>query len=516
MRNKTKLLPLAMVAIAANAGNVSTDNRPNIILFMVDDMGWQDTSVPFWTEKTPLNERYETPNMERLANQGMMFTQAYACSVSSPSRVSLISGMNAARHRVTNWTLEKNSSNDYESKVLEFPAWNVNGICQTKGIPQTYQITALPELLKESGYHTIHCGKAHFGAMNTPGENPYHLGFEANIAGSAVGGPASYLGEKNFGNRTDGEKSSPFAIQGLEKYWGKDVFLSEVLTQEAIKELDHSKKLGQPFFLYMAHYAIHIPIEKDKRYYQKYIDKGYSAKDAAYAALIEGMDQSLGNILDWLKKNNQEKNTIIIFMSDNGGYAASNYWRDGKLHMQNAPLNSGKGSAYEGGIREPMIVKWPGKVEANSKCDKYLMIEDFFPTILEMASVKNYKTVQPIDGVSFMPLLLQNGDPSKGRSLYWNYPNNWGVEGPGIGSTCSVRSGDWKLVYYYENGKKELFNIKNDIGEKNDLSATNPSLVKQLSKNLGRFLRKVDAQRPSFKKTGKETPWPDQLVQNNM
>ena len=155
--------------------------RPNIILFMVDDMGWQDTSHPFWREKTALNERYHTPNMERLAAQGMTFTQSYACSVSSPTRVSLMTGMNAARHRVTNWTLHKNRSNDKESANLSFPEWNWNGISQVPGIPFTYEVTALPQLLKNSGYHTIHCGKAHWGAIDTPGENPHHFGFEVNI-----------------------------------------------------------------------------------------------------------------------------------------------------------------------------------------------------------------------------------------------------------------------------------------------------------------------------------------------
>lgn len=153
-----------LIEVSAQQG-VTVDPRPNIVLFMVDDMGWQDTSLPFWVEKTPLNRRYHTPNMERLASEGMMFTQAYACSVSSPSRVSLMSGMNAARHRVTNWTLEKNTSTDRKSPVLDFPAWNVNGICQVDNIPYTYCITSLPQLLKDAGYHTIHCGKAHWGLL---------------------------------------------------------------------------------------------------------------------------------------------------------------------------------------------------------------------------------------------------------------------------------------------------------------------------------------------------------------
>jgi arylsulfatase A-like enzyme len=511
--NKKQLLPLALAPFAALPAQTThqPDNRPNIIVFLVDDMGWQDTSLPFWTQRTPLNERYHTPNMERLASQGMMFTQAYACSVSSPSRCSLFTGMNSARHRVTNWTLQKNKSTDSKSDILQFPEWNVNGICQVSGIPKTYQVTALAQQLKDNGYHTIHCGKAHFGAIDTPGENPCHLGFEVNIAGHAAGGLASYLGEQNFGNNTNGKPASPFAVPGLKDYWGKDTFITEALTIEAKKALDKAKKLQQPFFLYMAHYAVHIPLDKDKRFYEKYRRHGLSENESAYASLIEGMDKSLGDLMDWLEMNNMDKNTIILFMSDNGGFSSDTHWRDAPLHTQNAPLNSGKGSAYEGGIREPMIVKWPGEVKQATKCNDYLIIEDFYPTILEMAGIKKIKAVQPIDGKSFVPMLTETGNTSKNRNLYWNIPNLWGNNGPGIGPTCTVRSGDWKLVYYYESGKKELFNITNDIGEKTNLTEQNPKLVKKLSKKLGSYLRKVDAQRPSFKATGKACPWPDEV-----
>lgn len=325
------------------------------------------------------------------------------------------------------------------------------------------------------------------------------------------GGLASYLGENNYGHTKDGKPYAPNAIPGLEKYWGSDTFATEALTQEAIKALDKAKKYNQPFYLYMSHYAIHIPIDKDKRFYQKYIDKGLTAKEAAYAALIEGMDKSLGDLMDWLEKNGEADNTIVIFMSDNGGLSSEPGWRDGEIHTQNYPLNSGKGSAYEGGVREPMIVRWPGVVKPGSKCDKYLIIEDFYPTILEMAGIRGYKTVQPIDGVSFMPLLKGTGDPSVGRSLFWNCPNIWGNDGPGIGPTCSVRNGDWKLIYYYETGKKELFNITEDIGEHNDVARQHPDIVKRLSGELGTYLRKVDGQRPSFKATGKPVPWPDEI-----
>ncbi|MEG1546216.1 MAG: sulfatase [Bacteroides sp.] len=488
-----------------------TDKRPNIILFMVDDMGWQDTSLPFWTQRTHYNEVYETPNMERLAAKGMMFTQAYAASISSPTRCSLMTGTNAARHRVTNWTLQKDIPTDREDSILEAPNWNLNGVSQVQGTNNVFVGTSFVQLLKNSGYHTIHCGKAHFGAIDTPGEDPHHWGFEVNICGHAAGGLASYLGEENYGYAKDGKTTFLNAIPGLEKYWGTKTFATEALTLEALKALDKAKKYKQPFYLYMSHYAIHIPIDKDMRFYQKYIDKGMTPHEAGYATLIEGMDKSLGDLMNWLEKNGEADNTIIIFMSDNGGLSSSSAWRDGKLHTQNYPLNSGKGSLYEGGIREPMIVSWPGVVAPNSKCNSYLMIEDFYPTILEMARVKNYKTVQPIDGISFMPLLKQVGNTSKGRSLFWNLPNNWGNDGPGISFDCAIRKGDWKLIYYYKTGQKELFNISDDIGEQHNLAAKHPVLVKKLSKELGTHLRKVDGQRPTFKATGKPCPWPDEI-----
>lgn len=505
---KTVLCSAAFLAATALS---PAAERPNIILFMVDDMGWQDTSVPFWTQRTALNNIYHTPNMERLASQGMLFSQAYACSVSSPSRCSLLTGANAARHRVTTWTLERNKPTDRPSNTLQMPSWNYNGIVQTSGVNNTYQATSFVQLLKAAGYHTIHCGKAHWGAIDTPGEDPHHFGFEVNIAGHAGGGLASYLAENNYGHDKNGNPTDLQAIPGLEKYWGTHTFVTEALTLEALKALDKAKEYNQPFFLYMAHYAIHIPVDKDPRFYQKYVNMGLDEREAAYAALIEGMDKSLGDIMTWLDKNGKADNTVIIFMSDNGGLSSSPKWRGGTLHTQNRPLNSGKGSAYEGGIREPMIVRWPGKVAPGSHCNDYLMIEDFFPTILDMAGVKKYKTIQSIDGRSFLPMLTQTGSTAKHRSLYWNYPNQWGNDGPGIGATCSVRQDDWKLIYWYETGKKELYNIPNDIGETHNVAEKHPDIVSRLSKNLGKYLRKVNAQRPSFKNTGKPCPWPDEV-----
>ncbi|MDD4198939.1 MAG: sulfatase [Paludibacter sp.] len=503
------ILPFALSAFAL-PNFAQSPSQPNIIVFLVDDMGWQDTSVPFHSSRTPLNDVYETPNMKRLASQGMRFTNAYACSVSSPSRVSLLTGMNAARHRVSNWTLRKNISTDRACDVLDFPKWNVNGITQFAEIENTRQVTPLPQILKNNGYHTIHCGKAHFGAINTPGENPYHLGYDVNIAGHAGGGIASYLGEENFGNKTNGTQSPPQAVPGLEKYWGKDIFATEALTLEAIQALEKASLYNQPFFLYMAHYAIHIPINKDKRFYQKYIDKGLHPKEAAYAALIEGMDKSLGDIMDWLEAKQIQDNTIILFLSDNGGFATDAKWRGGELYTQNAPLKSGKGSVYEGGIRIPMIVKYPGITTSDAVCDVPVIIEDLFPAILEMACVDKYKTIQETDGVSFVPLLNATGkQKNEKRNLIWNYPNLWDGTGLGVGPACTIRKGDWKLIYHYETGIKELYNLKNDIGENNNLIDSESKTAKKLSAELSNYLRKVKAQRPAYKATGKQVPWPD-------
>ncbi|MCL3780728.1 DUF4976 domain-containing protein [Prolixibacteraceae bacterium JC049] len=484
--------------------------QPNIIMFLVDDMGWQDTSVPFWKKKTPFNERYHTPGMERLASEGMMFTQAYACAVCSPTRVSLMSGMNAARHRVTNWTLWRNASVDGKSKVLEYPKWSVNGVQPSDTVERSTPATLLPQLLNDNGYFTIHAGKAHFGAVSTPAENPLNCGFDVNIAGHAAGGLGSYLGEQNFGNKEKGGHTLPWGVPGLEKYHGDSIFITEALTIEAKKAMD--KALGQkkPFYLYMAHYAVHIPLNADRRFYQKYLDMGLPKAEAKYASMIEAMDKSLVDIMNYVDEKGIADNTIIMFMSDNGGFSLRP--RAGQMHTHNKPLNSGKGSAYEGGIREPMIVKWPGVVKPKTKNNDYLIIEDFYPTILEMAGVKNYKTKQVVDGKSFVPMLNGKGSTAKGRDLYWHFPNNWGPSGPGIGATSTVRSGDWKLIYWYKDQHFELFNIKEDIGEQVNLADTNKEKVKELAAKLGQYLRSVDAQRPSLKATGKVVAWPDEVI----
>lgn len=498
------------VILAQSQKNTTKSNRPNIIVFLVDDMGWQDTSVPFWTKTTELNKRYHTPNMERLAKGGMKFTCAYATPVCTPSRISMLTGMNVTNHGVTNWTSpNKDTNSEQTDEQMESASWMINGLSPTPNILKTVYATPFPKLLKEAGYFTVHAGKAHWASMGTPGANPYNMGFMVNVSGHAAGHPQSYQGKDNYGNIPG--KSSLQAVPDLEEYYGRDIFLTEALTQEAIKSLDAPIRNKQPFYLNMAHYAVHDPIMADSRFVQKYIDAGLDPIEAKYASLIEGMDKSLGDLMDFLKKKGIEKNTVIIFMSDNGGLSLTPP-RGGVAYTQNLPLKAGKGSVYEGGIRVPMIVKWPGVVKPSTVANQYVIIDDFFPTILEMAQVKKYKTIQTVDGKTFLPLLKNPSYVDTNRTLIWHSPNKWTAkDGPGINYFCAIRKGDWKLVYCMRTGKKELYNLNDDIGENNNLSEMHPDKVKQLSLILSNEIRKQKASMPSFKSTGKVVPMPDEV-----
>ena len=489
-------------------------NRPNIIVFLVDDMGWEDTSVPFYKDSTTLNRKYHTPNMDRLAKMGVKFTQAYANCVCTPSRVSLQTGMNAARHRVTNWTdFYENQPTDDPYAGIKLPEWNYNGLSPVPDTPHTVYATPIAEILRENGYYTIHAGKSHMASYPTLGADPRNLGYDLNIAGSAVGGPKSYLGTENFGNKVLGGYT-PAAIPSLEMYHGKDIFLSEALTLEAKKALDNARYLKRPFYLYMAHYAVHAQYKPDDRFYQHYIDEGVSKPEAEYAALLEGMDKSLGDLMDYLEKYNMMKNTIIIFMSDNGGLTLVPP-RGEKPFTHNLPLKAGKGSGYEGGVREPMIVYWPGITKPNTTNNQYLIIEDFFPTILQMAGIKDYKTVQSIDGKSFVPYLIDNSLRDSSRALIWHFPNNWQEgaqrakqykivpETEGMGPYSAIRKGDWKLIYFYGLHRTELYNLKEDIGEHHNLASRYPEKTKILGQQLMEMLKNENAQFPVEEATGK-------------
>jgi arylsulfatase A-like enzyme len=509
-KKRYSLLLVCIFLIAASFKSSAQDKHPNIIVFLVDDMGWMDTSVPFDTSIMPLNKRYHTPNMERLAREGVKFTNAYAAPVCTPSRVSMLTGMNVAHHGVTNWTSpQKNNSSDATDDEFNPAPWKINGLSPEPGIPNTVYATTFSQLLKDAGYFTIHVGKAHWATAGTPGANPYNMGFMVNVSGDAAGNPQSYLGTENYGNMPG--KATPQAVHDLEEYFTTDTFLTEALTLEAIKALEDPIKNHRPFYLNMAHYAVHVPLMSDKRFYKKYLEAGLNIEEAKYASMIEGMDKSLGDIMDYLKQKNIDKNTIIIFMSDNGGLSLAPP-RGGEPHTQNLPLRAGKGSVYEGGIREPMIVKWPGIVKPATVNNQPIIIEDFFPTILELAGVKNYKTIQQVDGKSFVGLLKNPKSKIIERPFIWHFPNKWiNEDGPGINYFSAIRLGNWKLVYSMRNKTLELYNLKTDLSELNNLAAKYPDKVKELAGRLTKELKKTNAPMPTYKATGAKVPWPDEL-----
>lgn len=481
-------------------------NPPNIILFFVDDMGWQDTSVPFWDQPTPLNEKYRTPNMERLAAKGVKFTHAYSTPVCSPTRVSLLTGMNAARHRVTNWTLypDQQQPMEKEHPTLIFPDWNYNGLSTTPTVPNSALATPLPQLLKDHGYFTVHAGKAHFGAIGYPAENPLNLGFEVNIAGHAAGAPGSYLGTDNFGNGDENRKV--WAVPGLEEYHGQPVFLTQALTEKAIASLATPIEQKQPFFLYFALYGVHTPLMADARFLSHYESMDLPPEEVKYATMVESMDFALGSLLDFVEQKGIAEETVVLFMSDNGGLSA--VARGGEKHQHNAPLKSGKGAIYEGGIRVPMLAYWPGKTPKNQSISSPVIIEDFFPTLLDIAQIKEYTTLQAIDGNNFSSLLKGEISDFEPRPLYWHYPNEWGPSGPGIGSYSAVRMGPWKLIYFHEDQHFELYHLLDDIGETNNLKESQPEQVRKLAQMLTDHLIEVKAQMPRIKETNQQLPWP--------
>ena len=487
-------------------------NQPNIILFLVDDMGWQDCSLPFWDKPTKLNATYHTPNMEKLAAKGMMLTNAYSNAVCTPTRVSLMTGMNVARHGVTNWTnVNINTPTDFKDSLLQPAKWNYNGLTPernyTNELNHTVVATPLPQILKEAGYYTILAGKAHFASTDMPGASPINMGFDVNIGGSAAGHPGSFLASKNY---RQNDKDTSWAVRGLEKYIPEDLYLTEAITREAIHTLDN-RNHSKPFFLYLSHYAVHVPYDKDIRFYQKYIDAGLTDTEAKYAALVEGMDKSLGDVINYLEKNGLDKDTYILFTSDNGGLSLKGS-RSGEPHTQNLPLKQGKGSLYEGGIRVPMIAAGP-QIKPGSVSKQYIVSEDYFTTILQMANALPKTVKQVVDGKSFLPVLQgkQKSIDSQ-KTIIWHYPNNWtNVNVKGISWASAIRQGDWKLIYFHKQQILELYDLSKDIEELHDLSALEVAKTKTLANLLTQKLKERNASMPSWLSTGKTIAWPNEI-----
>lgn len=477
--------------------------QPNIVVFLVDDMGVMDTSVPFLTDaqgkpkRYPLNDYYITPSMERLAKQGVRFNNFYAMSVCSPTRISIMTGQNAARHHATNWINPVKNNRGPQGP----PEWNWEGLNKD-------DIT-LARLLQKKGYETIHVGKGHFGARDFPGANPSNLGFDVNIAGASFGAPGSYYGEKKYGL---GTKRARHAVPHLEKYHGTETFLTEALTIEANAAVTTAVKEDKPFFLYMAHYAVHAPFDSDPRFAAHYKNSGKPPAAQAFATLIEGMDKSLGDILNHLEKLGVAENTLVFFLGDNGSDAPLGHQHEVACA---APLRGKKGAHYEGGMRVPFIAAW-AKRNSNNKFQKRLPIpantiqtqtaavQDLFPTILNFTGTK-VPEKHTVDGVQLDTLISGKPDTSRDQKFLMHYPHS-----PHRSNYFTTyRDGDWKVIYHYvpskdsEGAHYQLYHLANDPFEQKNLAESKPMRLKKMMQALITSMEEHNALYPVSKEGNK-------------
>ncbi len=446
----------------------AANRRLNFIFILIDDMGWADTAC--------YGSRFhETPNIDLLASRGMRFTQAYAAgSVCSPTRASILTGKYPARLHLTDWIPGENRSQRLKAVAFE------------QQLPLA-EFT-LAEALHEAGYATCHIGKWHLGS------EPYYpksQGFDINIAGNDWGHPH----EGYF---------SPYHIQNLEE-GPPGEYLTDRLTDEALRflEMHHDRS----FFLNLWHYAVHEPIQAKMEITAKYESKLKSmpadpAPEFApehdkknrerqsrpdYAAMVEAVDAGIGRVLEKLRQLKIEDRTAVIFFSDNGGLSTA-----GSLPTSNRPLRAGKGWLYEGGIREPLIVCWPGVASSGTVCDSPVISTDFYPTVLEMAGL-HPKPAQHRDGISLVPRLKNSAAKLAREDLFWHYPH---YHGSGHRPAGAIRRGNYKLIEFFEDMNVEMYNLENDPSERRDLAAAEPARAQELRKVLHHWRRDVDATMP--------------------
>ena len=452
---------VALAAPSAAADGADGARRPNIVLFLIDDLGFTDNSFTG-------SKLYETPHLDRLAKSGLTFTHAYsACTVCSPTRAAVLTGKYPARLHVTDWI----AGHVRPYAKLRVPDW-------TKHLP--LEETTLAELLKSAGYATASVGKWHLG---NEGYEPTRQGFDVNVGGTHAGSPPGYFG--------------PASLPGVELKPGES--LTERLTEEAARFIkDHR---GRPFFVYFPHYTVHTPLQAEPEVVDKYREKlkrlgldaaakpgprnlqtQHEPDNAVYAAMIESMDDSVGRIVQVLDELQLTDDTIILFTGDNGGLQSS---------TDNRPARVGKGSAYEGGVRVPLVVKYPRRVKPGTSTDAPAMSIDFLPTLVELAGLA--PPPGPIDGVSLAPLLRGEAATAP-RDLFWHYPH---YHPGGATPYGAVRSGDWRLIEFYEDDRVELYDLRNDEGERHDLAEAEPSRVDELRRKLHGWRRAVGAQMPS-------------------
>jgi arylsulfatase A-like enzyme len=441
--------PWAARAEAADAA------KPNVVFILMDDLGWADLGCYGSTF-------HETPNLDKLAARGVRFTNGYAaCPVCSPTRASILTGKYPARLHLTDFLpgrSDRPSQKLLRPTILDHLPLEENNLARA---------------LKPAGYVSACIGKWHLGG---PDYSPEKQGFALNVGGSKGGSPPGGYFKFKAPNLTAKDDQE---------------YLTDRLTNEAIAFLRQNK--DKPFFLYLAHYAVHIPLQAKKDLVAKYQAKPKPKQgqdNPIYAAMVESMDESVGHVLKTLEELKIADRTMVVFTSDNGGLSVKE--GPNTPATSNAPLRAGKGYLYEGGVREPLIVVWPGVVKPGRVCDVPVCSIDFYPTLLEIAGVKPARG-QVIDGVSLMPLLRGNGE-LKREALYWHYPHYSNQGGKPGGS---VRQGAYKLIEFYEDGRRELYNLKDDPGEKTDLAAKEPAETARLHKMLTVWRKAVDAQMPT-------------------
>jgi len=448
--------------------NEATDKKPNFVFILVDDLGWIDTGCYG-------SKFYETPNIDRFAAEGMRFTDAYAaCAVCSPTRAAVVTGRYPARLGVTDWIRARFQGGkipaDKKNPIEYVGGKNKKLLCPPNALWMELEEITIAEALKPAGYTSCHIGKWHLGADDW---YPDKQGFDFNIGGCDFGQPPNYFDP--YSRKGQG----PIPTLNPRR---KGEYLTDREADEAVKFIRRHK--DKPFFLYMAHYAVHTPIQAKADLVAKYkAKKPTNQKNPKYAAMVESVDDAVGKICSVLDELNLAERTIIFFTSDNGGLMGV---------TNNAPLRAGKGHPYEGGIREPLLVRWPKVIKPGTVSHEPVTSVDYFPTICQAAGVPLPRD-RDIDGVSLLGHLKSNGIQKLNRdTLFWHFPHYRG----NIVPYSIIREGSWKLIKRYEGKTFELYNLKGDLSESNDLSEVLPAKARQLNAKLTRWLRISRAKLP--------------------
>jgi len=440
--------------------------RPlNAVVILADDLGWSDLGCYG-------GDFHETPHLDQLAAEGVRFTDAYAASVCSPTRASLLTGKHHARLGITIW--RENAVKPQSDRPLQPPP-------AVADLPAD-EVT-IAEVLQSAGYQTGLIGKWHLGNAES---YPEVHGFDTNIGGTLWGAPSTYF----FPYRGRFNQETRYVPQLDGGTEGE--YLTDRLTDEALKFIDRAG--DRPFFLYLAHHAPHTPIEAKPElveHYRKKLGPNHLHGNPTYAAMVHSLDESVGRVLQHLEDRQLTDRTLVVFLSDNGGYLRSAQ----QEVTTNYPLRSGKGSLYEGGVRVPLIVRWPGVTPVGGVCSEPVSVADLYPTLLAATEVAGDATHNAgLDGLNLAPLLADPTATLDRDAIYHHYPHYYATTTP----ASAIRMRDWKLLEYFEDGHLELYNLEDDLGESHDLAAENPQQCDELHRRLVAWRTKVGARVPTW------------------